>query len=132
MITGRSYRDETVEPSFDLIARLRSRRLRWAGHILRLEETSLIRRVMLATVQRDLDTGARHEGGLLADAPIFDSVDQLLELAGDRDGWRKLVRDLLPEGVSGGGSSKSPKGPSDAFMLASGFCFEDGKWTKNK
>ena len=79
MITGRSIRDETVEPSFDLVARLRSRRLRWAGHILRLEETSLIRRMLIATVERDLVAGKRHAGGLLEDAPAFETIEQLLD-----------------------------------------------------
>ncbi len=95
-MTGRSIRDETVEPGFDLVSRLRSRRLRWAGHILRLEEASLIRRVLLATVQRDLEQGSSEEGGLLADAPAFSIVAELLELAADRAGWQKGVRELLP------------------------------------
>ena len=86
-----------MDPSFDLVARLRSRRLRWAGHILRLEEASLIRRMLIATVERDLVEGRRHAGGLLEDAPTFESVEQLLELAFDRTGWRALVLDLLPD-----------------------------------
>ena len=51
---------------------------------MRLEETSLIRRMLLATVERDLEAGNRHAGGLLMDAPAFMSVEQLLEMAGDR------------------------------------------------
>jgi hypothetical protein len=96
IMTGRSIRDETVDPSFDLVSRLRSRRLRWAGHILRLEEASLIRRVLLATVQRDLDRGSTEEGGLLADAPAFSTVGELLELAQERFEWGRAVRALLP------------------------------------
>jgi hypothetical protein len=41
LITGRGYRDETVEPSFGALSRLRSRRLRWAGQILRAEEVMM-------------------------------------------------------------------------------------------
>jgi uncharacterized C2H2 Zn-finger protein len=96
VMTGRLMRNETVEPSFDLVSRLRSRRLRWAGHILRLEEASLKRRVLLATVQRDLEQGNSEEGGLLADAPVYSTVAELLELAADRVGWQKAVRELLP------------------------------------
>jgi hypothetical protein len=96
-ITGRGYRDETVDPTFDLVSRLRSRRLRWAGHILRLEESSLLRRVVLAEVQRDLDRGAQESGGLLMDASQFDSVEELLRDAADRKEWRRTVRELLPE-----------------------------------
>ena len=97
VITGRSFREETVDPSFDLVSRLRSRRLRWAGHILRLEETSLLRRVLLASAQRDLDKGWWEQGGLLEDAPAYSTVEQLLEMAGDRDVWRVAVQELLPQ-----------------------------------
>ena len=97
VMTGREIRDETVEPTFDLVARLRSRRLRWAGHILRMEEESLVRRVLLAQVQRDLDRAQADAGGLLMDAARFGSVAGLLEQAEDRDEWRKGVVALLPE-----------------------------------
>jgi hypothetical protein len=95
-LTGRSYRDETVDPTFDLVSRLRSRRLRWAGHILRLEESNLMRRVLLAQVQHDLDRGARESGGLLMDALDFDSAEQLVLQASDREEWRMAVHALLP------------------------------------
>jgi len=95
-MTGRSIRDETVDPSFDLIARLRSRRLRWAGQILRLEEVSLSRRMLLAMTERDLQEGSTKAGGLLEDAPAFDSVEQLLEAAEDKKEWRAAAAKLLP------------------------------------
>jgi hypothetical protein len=66
-MTGRSFRDETVDPTFDLVSRLRSRRLRWAGHILRMEESNLMRKVLLASVELGLES--RHAGGILMDAP---------------------------------------------------------------
>jgi hypothetical protein len=47
-VTGRDFRAETVDPSFDILGRLRSRRLSWAGHILCSEESNLLRRVLLA------------------------------------------------------------------------------------
>jgi hypothetical protein len=95
-ITGRSIRDETVDPQFDLVSRLRSRRLRWAGHILRMEEPNLMRRVLLSQVQRDLDRGSQESGGLLMDALDFDSAEQLLLQASDREEWRLAVIALLP------------------------------------
>jgi hypothetical protein len=132
VMTGRSIKDETVDPSFDLVSRLRSRRLRWAGHILRLEEDSLLRRVLVATVQRDLELGHSEEGGLLADAPDFVSVQELLDMAGHRVLWRKAVRELLPmsdptrrQRSSGG---KGSEGRSVVWMLASGHYLEDGVW----
>jgi hypothetical protein len=99
IITGRDYRAETVEPTFDLLGRLRSRRLRWAGHILRLEEASLLRRVLLAQVEEELQGGAaraRAAGGLLKDAAPYSSVEELLVLARDRKGWQASVHALLP------------------------------------
>jgi hypothetical protein len=52
-ITGRDFRAETVDPSFDMLGRLRSRCLSWAGHIPRSEESNLLlllRRVLLAQI----------------------------------------------------------------------------------
>ena len=95
-VTGRDFREETVEPSFDLIARLRARRLRWAGHILRLEEDSLLRRVLMAQAEQELAEG-RSEGALLMDAPVFSSLEELVEAAADRTAWRKAVTALLPK-----------------------------------
>jgi hypothetical protein len=94
-MTGRSFRDETVDPTFDLLSRLRSRRLRWAGHILRQEESSLMRRVLLASVELGLE--GPEAGGILIDAPGFASEEQLLLMAGDMEEWRAAVRALLPE-----------------------------------
>jgi hypothetical protein len=45
-ITNRTYREEATDPSFDLCAALRSRRLRWLGHILRMDESRLLRQVV--------------------------------------------------------------------------------------
>jgi hypothetical protein len=95
-MTRRSFRDETVDPTFDLLSRLRSRRLRWAGHILRMEESNLMRKVLLASVELGLESG-QERGGILMDASAFDSVEQLLLLAEDRDGWREVVVALLPK-----------------------------------
>tara|TARA_R110001592_G_scaffold135322_1_gene351549 strand:- start:32 stop:652 length:621 start_codon:yes stop_codon:yes gene_type:complete len=96
VITGKGYREETVNTTFDLVARLRSRRLRWAGHILRLEEKSLLRRVLLAQVEAQLLAGAKPEGSLLADAQHFSSVEELLTQAQDRLSWSKVEQALLP------------------------------------
>jgi hypothetical protein len=51
-ITGREISQEHRHPTFDLIAKLRARRLKWAGQILssRLEsEDSLVHQVLVAT-----------------------------------------------------------------------------------
>ena len=134
-ITGRSIRDETVAPSFNLVARLRSRRLRWAGHILRLGESSLIRRVLLAVAAKELESGSREAGGLLEDAPGFDSVEELIKVAKDRRRWRGAVIELLPASDpsrrrQSGGFTK--EGLSDAFWVAGGYHREEGLWVLNE
>ena len=144
LITGRDYREETVDPSFDLVARLRSRRLRWAGHILRQEETSLLRRVFLAQLEQALEQGGIRPGSLIMDAPPFETVEELTVLAEDRDEWRCWVKMLLPDQdpaktkISEEGrkkqiyeKQKKQKGLSDAFLLAAGFVLENGQWVPN-
>jgi hypothetical protein len=122
VITGRDHRDETVEPTFDLLGRLRSRRLRWAGHILRLEEASLLRRVLLAQVEDELQgaaaAGARAAGGLLMDAAQYSSVEELLVLARDRKGWQAGVHALLPAGER---RKKNKKGRKEDDSQGCGF-----------
>jgi hypothetical protein len=130
-ITERDIRAETVEPSFDLLARLRARRLRWAGHILRSEESNLLRRVLLAQAAKELEAGRRAAGGLLMDVE-FGSVEELLSQAQDRKGWSRTVRQLLPEEEQTKQREKEGSGEkfSDAWMLASGHYYEKGVWHK--
>ena len=42
-----TVRKQYHEPLFDLLGKLRARRLRWLGHTLRLPETSLLRKVLM-------------------------------------------------------------------------------------
>ena len=100
VITGKSIRDERVQPSVDLIRLLRVRRLRWLGHILRLDDERLLRRTMMASMQQPYP-----EGSLLMDAPPHDSWADLERLAGcDNDNgghggenhreWSEMVRNF--------------------------------------
>jgi hypothetical protein len=130
LITGRGYREETVEPSFDVLSRLRSRRLRWAGQILRAEESNLLRRVLLAQTEQELQRGKVAAGGLLMDVE-FSSMDDLLKLAADKRGWGRAVQALLPESARRGEKKEKGKGSlpfSDAWMVASGHYYEEGEW----
>jgi hypothetical protein len=45
---------QTHTPDFDLVAKLRARRLCWLRHVLRMPETSLLRRVVLRHGTTDL------------------------------------------------------------------------------
>ena len=85
---------QTNMADFDLVAALRVRRLRWVGHILRKDETALIRQVLLRFNQ--IYPEGLLEGSLLMDAPS-DNVSELVELAGshgDHTEWNSLVREL--------------------------------------
>ena len=53
-ITNREIRDERLVPSFDIVARIRARRLIWAGHLLREKEEHLPKRVAVARLKSDL------------------------------------------------------------------------------
>jgi exonuclease III/uncharacterized C2H2 Zn-finger protein len=125
VITGRSYRDEAVSPTFDLVASILSRRQKWLGHVLRADEAFLARRVLLGEVQEHKETGRQYkQGTLLAEAPEHASVEELVQIAEERDEWRFWS---WLEHWAGAGQQKD-KVPSDAWMIASGHYFEDGKW----
>ena len=51
-ITGRSYREEATNPSYDLMTAVRTWRHHWLGHIMRMPADRLVRRVVLALGQR--------------------------------------------------------------------------------
>ncbi len=50
-ITGRTIADGAREPTLDVTIRARDRRWNWLGHILRLEEHRVIRRVLMNCVR---------------------------------------------------------------------------------
>jgi len=97
-VTGREIRDEYCVPSFDLVARVRARRLRWAGHLLRASEEYLPRRVAVAQLESDLQWGALSgTASIFQDAPDGFELDELVELAEDRVCWRAMVKAIEPE-----------------------------------
>ena len=95
VITDREIRDEAVDPSFDLCMYLRSQRLSHLGHILRMDPAEPVRAVVCS---RGL---AHRVGDLFMDAPEHSSIEDLTELAFDRDRWRDYVRQLAGEGSGG-------------------------------
>ena len=98
-MTGREIRDEYGVPSFDLVARIRARRLTWAGHLLRAKEKYLPRRIALAQLQPDMErhTCLGTTTGLFQDAPERKSIPEMVVLARDRTGWRRRVEHIEPE-----------------------------------
>ena len=94
MVTGRTYREEAVVPSYDVVKKIRSRRLRWLGHVLREEETYLVRRVLLLYMADKLNTGGYPAGSILMDAPHHVTTEDLVELARDKENWNVEVNAL--------------------------------------
>eukprot|EP01052_Picozoa_sp_SAG31_P011092 SAG31_NODE_621_length_13502_cov_18.057002_5_plen_845_part_00 len=69
---GETVRQQTHEPLFDAVAKLRARRLRWLGHTLRLGPENLLRRVVMGQKPRQA-------GSVLADEalPAYASMEEL-------------------------------------------------------
>ena len=98
-ITNREIRDEYLVPSFDIVARIRARRLTWAGHLLREKEEHLPRRVAVARLKSDLQehSSLRTTYGLFQDAPDHSTYEELEDMAQSRRFWRSLVVAIEPE-----------------------------------
>ena len=95
-ITGREISQEHRHPTFDLIAKLRARRLKWTGQILRLEpEDSLVHQVLVAAAMHDLAAGNSRRS-LLMDAEDYTTAEELLALTTDKKGWAARVRQTDP------------------------------------
>ena len=89
-ITGKTKREEArpETTSFDLVMWIRARRLKWAGHILRLDDKRLIKQTL-----RHIYSNPQ-EGDLLMDLPAHHDWNALQNFAEDRDKWRARVRSL--------------------------------------
>jgi hypothetical protein len=95
--TGKSIREENRHPTYPLVQKVQQRRLKWVGHILRLEESSLIQQVVLELVKEGVCGSVLPAGSLLMDVPKFSSVWELMEMAGDRQYWNELSNALCPK-----------------------------------
>ena len=76
---------------------LRVRRLRWVGHVLRMDESRLLRQTLLKfnTIYPD----GYPEGSILMDAPAHTDVGELTPMAGahgpgNHNEWGEHVLDL--------------------------------------
>ena len=100
-ITDREIRDEYLVTSFDIVARIKARRLTWAGHLLREKEEHLPRRVAVARLKSDLQErgSLRTTYGMFQDAPDHNTFEEpigLENMAQSRRFWRCLVVAIEP------------------------------------
>ena len=86
-ITNKSYHSTATTPDFNLILAIRQRRLRYLGHILRMDSDRLVKRCFIAYVRGG---NAPPPGSLMMDCENS-SIDDLIAAAEDRVGWRDSV-----------------------------------------
>ena len=88
-ITGKPKEEEATAPktTFNILAWIRARRLKWAGHILRLKDED--RRQVKETLRVIHDNP--QEGDMLMDVADL-TWEQLVQAAADKDGWKAKVQ----------------------------------------
>ena len=88
--TGQSIPAEArpLTTSFNLIKKIRERRFRWLGHIIRAGPSSIMYQALVT--QHSMG----HMGDLLMDAPSHNTIDDLRSVANDRGRWKALARNL--------------------------------------
>ena len=77
-ITGNSIADECRHPTFDLIATLKCRRLKWARLELALQGERPTARGLIFDARRMQAAGGYKKGFVLCDAPAHRTVEELL------------------------------------------------------
>ena len=89
-ITGKTIPQEarSATTSLNLIRRIRMRRHRWLGHILRLGPSSIVYQALKMQAKMQL------EGNLVMDTPPHTSVEDLARQAKDRARWRELTHTI--------------------------------------
>jgi hypothetical protein len=83
----------------DIVTHIEINRLIWAGHVIRLEEQSPGRRVIIAVVEGRRQKGRpklRWEDGVMDDARKLGERNWK-NVARNRDNWRKLLKKALAQ-----------------------------------
>ncbi len=96
-----AIRQQTRHPAVDLVAMLQVRRLRWVGHVLRMDESRRLRQVLLKFDSIYPDNNYP-DGSVLMNAPPHESVADLIPLAGthgpgNHKQWDEKVQQLKAE-----------------------------------
>jgi hypothetical protein len=83
----------------DIVTYIKINRLRWAGHVIRLEEQSTARRVLTAVGEGRRQSGRpklRWEDGVMDDARKLGERNWR-NAARNKDSWQKLLRKALAQ-----------------------------------
>ena len=96
----------TLYKERDIVTYIKTNRLKWAGHVIRTEEQSATRRVLVAVVEGRRQRGRpklRWEDGVVEDG-VMEDARKLGErnwrnAARNRDSWQKLLRKALARKV---------------------------------
>jgi hypothetical protein len=94
-ITGNSISDECRHPTFDLIATLKYRRLKWARQELALHTQQGERptaRGLIFDARSMLAVGGYKKGFVLGDAPAHSTIEELLEMSWED--WNESINKL--------------------------------------
>ena len=91
LLIGAAIREETVEPSFDIITWLRARRLKWVGEVLGEQEKPLQLHI-LRSYKKPYPAGS-----LLMDTYTahHNNVTELEIMAADATYWASLVSKII-------------------------------------
>ena len=90
IITGEDYRETAVRPEFDLVATVMKRRLRFAGHTLRMDTDRLLRRTFITYLK---SWTTRPVGTVLHGLDSM-PIDEIETLARNRRAWSRHVNSL--------------------------------------
>ena len=91
LFTGKSIREECVDPSYNLIGRILSRRVKWLGKIFRASDSYIVKQAVIEWAE---NAGEYEAGSIMEGAPEHSNIHEVIEMAQDFDRWNVIVMSL--------------------------------------